>query len=291
MKRMNCLVNATLIILMAFGGEQLSIAQSSSTSPDYKMLNLKGKVKSYTIEGEVGYWDIIGRFVEFDRNGKIITVEGNKAKLFRNAKGQIVKYTYEYYSEDDGEWITRTSDYTYDQYGRIANIRLTTPFDSWNNRFERDWNGDIKNWVVKSSIDPEFKKKYEYQAYDKYGNWTRRTIDGVTSVRRITYYSDDSSVPSIPSTNNSEHQVAWGTQYDWLSTRNATYDDIRNYDKGQIRVLRNSIYARHGRKFNDSKLRSYFNAQEWYVPRYDEVPQHYFNKYENYNINFLKQYE
>ena len=107
-------------------------------------------------------------------------------------------------------------------------------------------------------------------------------------------------VPSIPSRNqgsstsagyNDDHQVAWGTQYDWLSTRYATYDDIAGYDKGQIRVLRNSIYARHGRKFKDRALRQYFSSQEWYVPRYNEVPARYFNKYENANINFLKRYE
>ena len=85
--------------------------------------------------------------------------------------------------------------------------------------------------------------------------------------------------------------VAWGTQYDWLSTRYATYDDIRNYDRGQVRVLKNSIYARHGRKFKDAKLRAYFKTQAWYNPRYDEVPAKNLNKYENANIAFLKKYE
>ena len=108
-------------------------------------------------------------------------------------------------------------------------------------------------------------------------------------------------VPSIPrksqtakrttvsQTRNSN--VAWGTQYDWLSTRYATYDDIRNYDRGQVRVLKNSIYARHGRRFKDANLRNYFNSQSWYKPRYDEVPAKHFNKYENANIAFLKKYE
>ena len=103
-------------------------------------------------------------------------------------------------------------------------------------------------------------------------------------------------VPSIPrktttATTQRNPNVAWGTQYDWLSTRYATYDDIRNYDSGQIRVLKNSIYARHGRRFKDANLRKYFNSQPWYNPRYDEVPAKQFNKYENANIAFLKKYE
>ncbi|MBO4487943.1 MAG: YARHG domain-containing protein [Bacteroidaceae bacterium] len=99
-------------------------------------------------------------------------------------------------------------------------------------------------------------------------------------------------VPSIPrkakttTTVQRNSEVAWGTQYDWLSTRYATYDDIRNYDRGQIRVLKNSIYARHGRKFKDANLRNYFSSQSWYRPRYNEVPPKQFNKYENANIAF-----
>ncbi len=103
-------------------------------------------------------------------------------------------------------------------------------------------------------------------------------------------------VPSIPrrdQVNQQQQQqgVAWGTQYDWLSTRYATQKDIAGYDKGQIRVLKNSIYARHGRKFKDKRLRAYFSSQSWYKPRYDEVPANHFNKFENANIAFLKKYE
>lgn len=83
----------------------------------------------------------------------------------------------------------------------------------------------------------------------------------------------------------------WGTQYDWLGLRYATYDDIRYKDAGQIRVLKNSIYARHGYIFKDSRLRSYFNSQPWYYGYRSTVPTSAFNKYEKANINFLKKYD
>lgn len=105
-------------------------------------------------------------------------------------------------------------------------------------------------------------------------------------------------VPSIPrnqkvqpNSYNYGSNIAWGTQYDWLSTRYVTYSDIQYMDRGQIRVLKNSIYARHGRRFQDSQLRAYFNSQSWYNPRRNEVPAREFNKYENYNISFLHRYE
>jgi hypothetical protein len=85
--------------------------------------------------------------------------------------------------------------------------------------------------------------------------------------------------------------VVWGTDYDYLSTRYINYDDIRDYDRGQIRVLKNSIYARHGRIFKDAALREYFEQQSWYRGTRNEIPAGEFNKYENANIAFLLKYE
>lgn len=114
----------------------------------------------------------------------------------------------------------------------------------------------------------------------------------------------DAQVPSIPRRQQSTRQrtrtrtqtrtsnnTVWGTQYDWLSTRYATYADIRNMDRGQVRVLKNSIYARHGRRFKDANLRRYFQSQRWYNPWRSEVPSSEFNRYESYNISFLLKYE
>lgn len=101
-------------------------------------------------------------------------------------------------------------------------------------------------------------------------------------------------VPSIrqrTTKSSKKDRTVWGTQYDWLSMRYITYDDIRYYDSGQIRVLRNSIYARHGRYFKDSRLSNYFYTQSWYNPYRKEVPQSELNKYEKANIIFLKKYE
>ena len=105
-------------------------------------------------------------------------------------------------------------------------------------------------------------------------------------------------VPSIPrqttktvKTKNYNKNVVWGTEYDYLSTRYINYDDIREYDRGQIRVLKNSIYARHGRIFKDPALREYFEQQSWYQGTRKEIPAKEFNKYENANIAFLLKYE
>lgn len=104
--------------------------------------------------------------------------------------------------------------------------------------------------------------------------------------------------PSIPrrtsttkKTKTTSRSGVWGTQYDWLGTRYATWNDIRYKDAGQIRVLKNSIYARHGYIFKDSNLRAYFNSQPWYYGYRSVVPTSAFNAYEKANIKFLGKYD
>jgi hypothetical protein len=115
--------------------------------------------------------------------------------------------------------------------------------------------------------------------------------------------ADAVAQPSIPRRNGrsgyygrprrsySSSNTVWGTQYDWLSRRYANYDDVQYRDRGQVRVLLNSIYARHGRRFKDAGLRHYFNSQSWYNPWRNEVPSSEFNRYEQYNISFLSKYD
>ena len=90
---------------------------------------------------------------------------------------------------------------------------------------------------------------------------------------------------------NTRGGVVYGTPYDWLSSRYVTHKDLVSLDQGQLRVLRNSIYARHGRKFKDASLRQYFNSQPWYNGYRNEISAGELNKYESYNINFIQKYE
>ena len=101
--------------------------------------------------------------------------------------------------------------------------------------------------------------------------------------------ADGAPVP--PRSSRTKGGVVYGTPYDWLSSRYATHNDVASLNQGQLRVLRNSIYARHGRKFNDANLRQYFNSQPWYNGYRSEISANELNKFETYNINFIQKYE
>ncbi len=43
-------------------------------------------------------------------------------------------------------------------------------------------------------------------------------------------------------------------------------DDLANYTEPDLRMMRNTIYARHGYSFKMKDMRSEFDPQEWYMP-------------------------
>jgi len=44
------------------------------------------------------------------------------------------------------------------------------------------------------------------------------------------------------------------------------YSDLESKTPAELRLLRNEIYARHGRQFKSADLRKYFSKQPWYKP-------------------------
>lgn len=56
--------------------------------------------------------------------------------------------------------------------------------------------------------------------------------------------------------------------YSWLSDRRVTQTDLAGKTAFELNIMRNTIFARHGRRFRSPELQSYLNSQSWYRPRY-----------------------
>ncbi|WP_432628932.1 YARHG domain-containing protein [Brotaphodocola sp.] len=52
-------------------------------------------------------------------------------------------------------------------------------------------------------------------------------------------------------------------------TRIYSKEELQNLSKEQLRLARNEIYARHGRKFSADDLNAYFSSKSWYTPLYE----------------------
>ncbi len=80
-----------------------------------------------------------------------------------------------------------------------------------------------------------------------------------------------------------------------VSSKNASTDeltkaDVENMHKGDLEVMRNAIYARHGYSFKNRKMRYVFNHIDWYVPYSTDIRDQ-LTDLEKKNIDLLKRYE
>ena len=79
-------------------------------------------------------------------------------------------------------------------------------------------------------------------------------------------------------------------------TRNYTKDELKSLSKSQLRLARNEIYARHGRKFNTADLKEYFEGKSWYsgtidAATFDANVSNYLNSYELANLKLIQELE
>lgn len=65
---------------------------------------------------------------------------------------------------------------------------------------------------------------------------------------------------------------------------------VENLKKGDITIIRNTIYARHGYSFKNRPLRVFFDAQSWYIPVHTDIKSE-FTDIEKENIKLLLRYE
>jgi len=74
------------------------------------------------------------------------------------------------------------------------------------------------------------------------------------------------------------------------SNRLLTKKEVENLKKGDLLIIRNTIYARHGFSFKNRPLRIFFDAQEWYMPVNTDIKSN-LTEIEKKNIQLLLKYE
>ena len=75
------------------------------------------------------------------------------------------------------------------------------------------------------------------------------------------------------------------------STRYLSAAEINALTPDIARFALNEVYARHGRRFNDTTLQQYFDAQPWYVGTVapNDFKESWLNEIEKANIQKLNQ--
>ncbi|MGD1875134.1 MAG: YARHG domain-containing protein [Mastigocoleus sp.] len=101
---------------------------------------------------------------------------------------------------------------------------------------------------------------------------------------------NDSSVEDKVNDNGNDNKI---NDYFWLSKRLATDADLANKNGLELDIMRNYIFARHGRRFNNNELQEYFEKKSWYRPKYsaNEFPIELISNIEMKNIEFINKYQ
>jgi hypothetical protein len=67
-------------------------------------------------------------------------------------------------------------------------------------------------------------------------------------------------------------------------------EDVENLTAGDLEIMRNEIFARHGYCFKKKELREMFEDKDWYVPNTVDVKKD-LTEIEKKNIALIKKYE
>ena len=74
------------------------------------------------------------------------------------------------------------------------------------------------------------------------------------------------------------------------SQRQLRVSDMGGLTSWDLKVMRNEIFARHGYIFKTNEMKYYFNQQDWYYPKFNDVGSR-LTALEKKNIKFIQSYE
>ena len=106
------------------------------------------------------------------------------------------------------------------------------------------------------------------------------------------------SPPVVPTTRDTvtpsrEAAPATVVQMPDLMTRPLTELDLAGKSFQELDLMRNEIYARHGRRFMRADLQAYFDSQPWYRPVYtpEEFPMSLLSAVQRQNADFIQRHQ
>ncbi len=165
-------------------------------------------------------------------------------------------------------------------------LGMVFTFDDW---YKRNIEENLKYLESKREI-----KSYDESRREINSDYEREkeTNQGEThslqnqSVDELSIITADSYIPE-----NSD--LAYNLIEEWslaLSRERLRTGQLDGIDSDFLKLMRNSIFARHGYRFKMERFSSFFNHYDWYNPQKDDVTSE-LSEIEKYNVNFIQKYE
>lgn len=235
-----------------------------------------------------------GKFTDYYSNGNMKTKgaykDGMKHGRWRkwDSEGNLIYDGSFKYGEKEGFW--REIENGVESKGKYKGGKRFGPWE------ETTALSQVKGSYVNGKRDGFWEESYDGETYK--GNYKNDEKDGVwdengEKIRykngKVVSESNNKEQPKETFTNSS-HPVIGEALFENLSKHRLSGSDLSSYTKSELRILRNSIFAKHGYIFKSEDLKMYFSQFEWYKPEFNNV-NHKLNSVEKENIKILKQAE
>ena len=101
----------------------------------------------------------------------------------------------------------------------------------------------------------------------------------------------DTTTAADTTTSPAAIALADGFILPFSNTRALTESDLIELTPNELRIARNEIFARHGRRFTDEWLQAHFNDMPWYIPTLPYMVNPEMSSLEHANIEFILAFE
>ena len=92
--------------------------------------------------------------------------------------------------------------------------------------------------------------------------------------------------PTEPPRNITQNKILFPSDSKYI-----TEADLSGLSKYDVDLIRNEIFARKGYVFTNKTFKNYFESQSWYTPNPAANYNMKLNEYEQYNANFILEYQ
>lgn len=224
-------------------------------------------------------------------------LKSDNLKVIQNLKNDIssVSLDKDYVSADDQKKLEAYSTEV-EKYIKEENYaQAVTTLNSWKTdvtALKKTIDDKKAAEQAKAESEAESKRAAESKAAESKAAESKAAESKAAESKKnqTTETKKDSSKNNSSSSNSSASSdyVLPGSSSQYLSA-----SDVKNLSSYQLMIARNEIYARHGRKFNDSELQAYFNGKSWYkgTVNPEDFSTSVFNDYEIKNIQLIQSYE
>jgi hypothetical protein len=139
------------------------------------------------------------------------------------------------------------------------------------------------DWTWTSEIEDDKVKNFKIK---------RSAVSCVWKNGRYLVQDDAMKNSTVQSTQPVGNESVVVGKYAFASSKTLTEDDLKNYDKTTLKLIRNEIFARYGCIFETEEMKNYFTKQPWYTPKVDKINvMNQLSEQEKRNIELIKRME